>query len=182
MGSKFHILRMQNVQNLNPDGANGHPIVNQLAVLMAAACKATQLGADIVQASKLVASLVDLEHGQDQPEPQPLKVADKPVATSKSHGADALGIDSREQIEWESTERPVKKEVVQRLRDLNRPFVLRSLVTQDLHVATFDRATNELVLRVGYVSTRKAGETRIPVAGGAYRWAFAGVVREVASS
>ena len=165
-----------------PDGTNSHPIVNQLAVLMAAACQATQLGADIVQASKLVASLVDLELGQDQPEPHLIKVADKPVATSKSHGADALGIDGKEQVEWESTELPVKKEVVQRLRDLNRPFVLRNLVTQDLHVATFDKRSNELVLRVGYKSTRKAGETRIPVAGGAYRWAFVGVVSEVASS
>ena len=173
---------MLNAQNPNPDGVTSHPIVNQLAVLMAAACQATQLGADIVQASKLVASLVDLELGQDQPEPHLIKVADKPVATSKSHGADALGIDGKEQIEWESTELPVKKEVVQRLRDLNRPFVLRNLVTQDLHVATFDKRSNELVLRVGYKSTRKAGETRIPVAGGAYRWAFVGVVSEVASS
>lgn len=162
------------------DDANGHPIVNQLAVLMAAACQATQLGADIVQASKLVLSLVDLELGQDQQEPQPTKVADKPVATSNS--ANALGIGSGEQVAWEATERPVKKEVVQHLRDLNRPFVLRSMVTHDLHVATLDKRSNELVLRVGYRSTRKAGETRIPVAGGAYRWAFAGVVREVASS
>ena len=181
MVSKFHILRMRNhAKTENPDGTTCHPIVNQLAVLMAAACQATELGADIVQASKLVASLVELELGQDQPEPQPVKVADKPVATS--HGADALGMDSIEQIEWETTERPVKKEVVQQLRDLNRPFVLRNLVTQDLHVATFDNRSNELVLRVGYKSTRKAGETRIPVAGGAYRWAFVGVVREVASS
>lgn len=162
------------------DDANGHPIVNQLAVLMAAACQATQLGADIVQASKLVLSLVDLELGQGQQEPQPTKVADKPVATS--NGANALGIGSGEQVEWEATERPVKKEVVQLLRGLNRPFVLRNLVTQDLHVATFDKRSNELVLRVGYKSTRKAGETHIPVAGGAYRWAFVGVVREVASS
>lgn len=171
---------MLNAQNPNPDGVTSHPIVNQLAVLMAAACQATQLGADIVQASKLVLSLVDLELGQDQPEPQPTKVADKPVATS--NGANALGIGSGEQVEWEATERPVKKEVVQLLRGLNRPFVLRNLVTQDLHVATLDQCSNELVLRVGYKSTRKAGETRIPVAGGAYRWAFAGVVREVAIS
>ena len=75
-----------------PDGANGHPIVNQLAVLMAAACQATQLGADIVQASKLVASLVDLELGQDEPEPQPVMVADKSGATSKPGYADALGL------------------------------------------------------------------------------------------
>ena len=162
------------------DGVNSHPIVNQLAVLMAAACQATQLGADILQASKLVASLVDLELGQDQPEPQPVKVADKPVATS--HDSNALGIGDREQIEWEVNEQPVKNGVVHRLRELNRPFVLRNLVTQDLHVATFDLSSNELVLRVGYKSTRKAGETRIPVAGGAYRWAFVGVVREVASS
>lgn len=162
------------------DGASGHPIVNQLAVLMAAACQATQLGADIVQASKLVASLVDLELGQDQPEPQTIKVADKPGVTSDD--SNALGIGDGERIEWEVKEQPVKKGVVHRLRELNRPFVLRSLVTQDLHVATFDRSSNELVLRVGYKSTRKAGETRIPVAGGAYRWAFAGVVKEVASS
>jgi len=171
---------MLNAQNPNPDGVTSHPIVNQLAVLMAAACQATQLGADIVQASKLVLSLVDLKLGQDQPEPQPTKVADKPVATS--NGANALGIGSGEHVEWEARERPVKKEVVQLLRGLNRPFVLRNLVTQDLHVATLDPRSNELVLRVGYKSTRKAGETRIPVAGGAYRWAFAGVVREVASS
>ena len=162
------------------DGVNSHPIVNQLAVLMAAACQATQLGADIVQASKLVASLVELELGQDHPEPQPVKVEDKPVATSR--GADALGIDSKERVEWQATERPVKKDVVHLLRELKQPFVLRSLVTQNLHVATYDKSTNELVLRVGYKSTRKAGETRIPVAGGAYRWAFVGVVREVASS
>jgi len=164
--------------NQTSDGVNGHPIVNQLAVLMAAACQATQLGADIVQASKLVASLVDLELGQDQPEPQRVMVADRPAATS--HDSNALGIGDGERIEWEVTERPVKKDVVHRLRELNRPFVLRNLVTQDLHVATFDRASNELVLRVGYKSTRKAGETRIPVAGGAYRWAFVGVVMEVA--
>ena len=173
---------MQNVQNLNPDGANGHPIVNQLAVLMAAACQATQLGADIVQASKLVASLVDLELGQDQLEPHPIKEADEPVATSKSQGADVLGIGSGEQVEWEANERPVKKDVVHLLREMKQPFVLRNLVTQNLHVATFDKCTNELVLRVGYKSTRKACATRIPVAGGAYRWAFAGVVLEVASS
>jgi hypothetical protein len=113
------------------DGLSSHPIVNQLAVLMAAACQATQLGADIVQASTLVASLVDLELGQDQPEPHLIKVADALVAPSKSHGADALGIDGREQVEWEATERPVKKEVVQRLRDLNRPFVLRNLVARN---------------------------------------------------
>ena len=88
---------MQNAQNPNPDGINGHPIVNQLAVLMAAACQATQLGADIVQASKLVASLVDLELGQHQREPQSGEVADKPVATSR--GADALGLGSGERIE-----------------------------------------------------------------------------------
>ena len=163
-----------------PDGANGHPIVNQLAVLMAAAYQATQLGADIVQASKLVASLVDLELGKDQPEPQPVMVADRPAATS--HDSNALGIGDRERIEWEANERPVKKDVVHLLRELKQPFVLRNLVTQNLHVATFDKSTNELVLRVGYKSTRKAGETRIPVAGGAYRWAFVGVVREVASS
>lgn len=166
--------------NQTSDGANGHPIVNQLAVLMAAACQATQLGADILQASKLVASLVDLELGQDQPEPHPIKVADKPGATSLD--SNALGIGNRERIEWEVNEQPVKNGVVQCLRELNRPFVLRSLVTQDLHVATFDQSSNELVLRVGYKSTRKAGETRIPVAGGAYRWAFVGVVTEVASS
>lgn len=82
----------------------------------------------------------------------------------------------------EANERPVKKDVVHLLREMKQPFVLRNLVTQNLHVATFDKSTNELVLRVGYKSTRKAGETRIPVAGGAYRWAFVGVVREVASS
>ena len=182
MGSKFHILRMLNAQNPNPDGSNGHPIVNQLAVLMAAACQATQLGADIVQASKLVASLVELELAQDQPEPLPSEVAVKSGATSKSPGAYALGIGSGEQVEWEANERPVKKDVVHLLREMKQPFVLRNLVTQNLHVATFDKSTNELVLRVGYKSTRKAGETRIPVAGGAYRWAFVGVVREVASS
>lgn len=175
---------MQNhAENQTSCGAGCNPIVNQLAVLMAAACKATELGADIKNASQIVASLVELElyqpytaHSLDQALPNSTE------DTFAPEGSGVLGIDSSERIDWKDTEYPVKKEVVGLLRNLNAPFVLRNLVTKELHVATFDRAKNELVLRVGYCSTRKAEETRIPIAGGAYRWAFVGSIKEVAAS